>query len=272
MDMTAVDAANHPNRRHVDLLLQYILVRAAQEDDWRDRELGPIHLLKYSYLADCAYAERHDGQTFTGAAWQFYHFGPWQPAIHDRIEPALAAVDADKKAIRSSRFDDDLVRFSLSRDVDRLRDVLESELPAGVAHTIAHCVHEFGANTAALLRHVYLTAPMVQAAPGEMLVFAPRPPATSERAEAPVTLSAKQRKQEKELLTALREKVRAKLAQRAATGQPGVTPAPRYDDVFSAGTEWLDVLAGEPVEPTAGELTVAPGVWKSPTRTDPDVP
>ena len=83
-----VESQTHrPDQRRIDLLLQYALVRAAQEDDWRDRELGPIHLLKYAYLADCAYAERHDGQMFTGVEWRFYHFGPRQPVIHDRSEP-----------------------------------------------------------------------------------------------------------------------------------------------------------------------------------------
>ena len=84
-------------------------------------------------------------------------------------------------------------------------------------------------------------------------------------------LTAKQRREKKAILSALREKVRGRLAQPAAA-QAGVSPAPRYDELFSAGTEWLDVLAGEPVEDIEGELTVSPEVWKSPTRTDPDVP
>jgi hypothetical protein len=261
------------DQRRVDLVLQYVLVRAAQEDDWRDRELGPIHLLKYVYLADCAYAERHEGQTFTGATWQFYHFGPWQPAIHDRIEPALAAICADKKTIRSGR-DDDFIRFSVSHDADHLRDDLENQLPSGIAHTIADAVRQFGANTAALLRHVYLTPPMVQSAPGETLIFAPleQPHAVATAEDATATLTVKQKRQKKEVLATLKETVRARLAERIAAQQHRVMPEPRYDGVFAAGTEWLDVLAGEPVEPLTGELTVAPGVWKSPTRTDPDVP
>lgn len=75
----------------------------------------------------------------------------------------------------------------------------------------------------------------------------------------------------KELLAGLREKVQAKLAQRAASAPPAVTPVPRYDDVFAAGMEWLDALAGEPVESTAGVLTVAPGDWEALTRTASDL-
>lgn len=265
---------NHPDEQRVDHLLQYVLVRAAQEDDWRDRELGPIHLLKYAYLADWAYAERHDGQTFTGAAWQFYHFGPWHVTVHDRIEPALAEIHADKRIVRNARYDDDLVRFTCAGHVDRLRDELENQLPAGVARAVAHAVHEFGGNTAALLRHVYLTPPMVRAAPGEILVFAPPTPAGPEAAlaGAATALTAKERKRKSEALSALKETVRERLAQRVADRCPAVSPPPRYDEVFAAGTEWLDVIAGEPVEHAQGELTVSPDVWKSAARGDPDVP
>jgi hypothetical protein len=51
-----------------------------------------------------------------------------------------------------------------------------------------------------------------------------------------------------------------------------VSPAPRYDELFLAGTEWLDASAGDPVEAVEGELTVSSDVWKSSTRSDPDVP
>ena len=264
---------DRPDQRKIDLLLQYALVRAAQEDDWRDRELGPIHLLKYAYLADCSYAERHDGQTFTGVAWRFYHFGPWHTLVHDRIEPALQEVHAERKTIRGASRDADFLRFSIVHDADRLRDRLENELPAGVAHAVGHVVHEFGGNTAALLRHVYLTAPMLGAAPGEPLIFAASTSDNRANPESEVGhLTAKQRRETKAVLSALREKIRGHFAQRVVVRRTEVSPPPRYDELFVAGTEWLDVLAGEPVEHLEGELTVSPEIWKSPTRTDPDVP
>ena len=43
----------------VEAVFGYALAVAAQADHPRDRELGPIHLLKYLYLADVAYAEAH---------------------------------------------------------------------------------------------------------------------------------------------------------------------------------------------------------------------
>ena len=45
----------------IDLLIQYAMLIAGQEDEYFDRRLGPIHLIKYVYLADLAYAERKCG-------------------------------------------------------------------------------------------------------------------------------------------------------------------------------------------------------------------
>ena len=81
----------------IDLLIQYAILIAGQEDEYFDRQLGPIHLIKYVYLADLAYAECNCGETFTGIAWQFYKFGPWSQAANERIDPALAAIGANKK-------------------------------------------------------------------------------------------------------------------------------------------------------------------------------
>ena len=57
-----------------------------------------------------------------------------------------------------------------------------------------------------------------------------------------IDLAAKQRRQEKEVLSALRQKVRERLAERGAPRQSAVSPQPRYDEVFTEGTEWLDDL------------------------------
>jgi len=254
-----------------DLLIQFILATAAQEDDWRSRELGPIHLLKYVYLADLAYAERHDGASFTGATWQFYHFGPWQPQVFERIEPALVAIHANAKKI-PSRYEGDFVRYSVARDDAHAVNVkAERDFPVGVVGTVQHAVHEFGSDTASLLRHTYLTYPMLHAAPGEDLILVRETKATyAATTSAAASLSKSQQRGRAESLKALKERVRQRLVERQR--RPHVSPAPRYDAVFDAGSAWLDSLAGEPVQQTEGEVTVHPDIWKSPQRTEPDVP
>jgi hypothetical protein len=259
-----------------DRLLQYILVAAADEDDWRDRELGSIHILKYTYLGDLAFAAKHSGDAYTGAEWEFYHFGPWVAQVHDRIEPALIAIGAAKRTIPSN-YDNDFVRFSIahSDEFPRLRERLENELPLGVGIAVRSAVHEFGANTTALLRHVYLTPPMVTAAPGEKLDLAIVSGLRRESAGTEIAATDKmttaQRRRRKEILSDLRKRIREGQAA-ASSPEAAVSPAPRYDAVFAAGTEWLDIMAGEPVTEMTGELTIASDVWKSPTRTEPDVP
>ena len=85
----------------IDKVIQFALALAGQEDDFKDRSLGPIHLVKYVYLADLIYAERK-GDTFTGVEWKFHNFGPWSLEVFSRIDPALAAIGAERKALPSS--------------------------------------------------------------------------------------------------------------------------------------------------------------------------
>ncbi len=267
--MTKVSTFN-PVR--VDSLLQFVLGVAACEDDFRDRELGAIHLLKYVYLADVAHAERQGGETFTGAPWRFYHFGPWSAEVFDRIEPALAVVSARSKRI-SSKHADDFVRYSLDRvDAERVRSSFEATLPLVIQPRVAGAVHEFGSDTGSLLRAIYLTRPMVNAAPEENLDFATTVRETrAEYAAEPRTMTARQRRERKTHLERIRTEVQRRLATNTVVGS-SAAPAPRYDEVFGTGVAWLDQLAGEDVPTASGELTIANDVWKSDARREPDVP
>ena len=142
------------NPNHVDLVLQYALLVAGEEDEYIDRQLGPIHLIKYVYLADLAYAKLNDGKIFTGINWQFYKFGPWSQAVNERIKPALLAIGADKQTFPSDYDDkDDWVRWYM-RDGQSLQEK-ERKLPAGITMHLRRDVHKFGKDTPNLLNHVY---------------------------------------------------------------------------------------------------------------------
>jgi len=263
-----------PDATRIDLLLQFILAVAAEQDEFRDRELGPIHLLKYVYLADVAFAERNDGSTYTGTPWQFHHFGPWSVEVFNRIEPALNAIGVEPKRI-PSRFTDDAVRFGLSpSDAAGVRARGERVLPSVVQFPVSRAIQQFGSDTASLLRAVYLTAPMLNAAPEEKLDFVTtgreRPAAYVSPPETATSKS--QQKLRHSRLAEIRAEVQARLAsakqQRLGTPQQ----APRYDDVFREGVQWLDRLAGEPVPEGEGRLSLAADVWKSETRREPEIP
>jgi hypothetical protein len=255
----------------VDLIVQYALAVAAREDDDFDRELGPIHLLKFVYLADLAHAEKR-GDTYTGAPWIFHHYGPWSVAVHNRIESAATAIGALKE-VRPSKFDSDFVRWSLPEhedDAERLFDKLDRQLPSEVAAAVKRGVRQFGKNTPGLLNYVYTTKPMLRAAPSEQLVFEREEDASAETSPAPAaTLSKRKRK---ELLEKIREHVQAHLQEEMQRRKSAFKTQERYDATFAEGQEYLDRLAGEDTEQGSFEAEFSDDIWKSPARGEPGVP
>lgn len=262
----------------VDNLLKYALAVAGQEDRG-NREVGPIHLVKYVYLADLAYSEKHEGSTYTGTPWQFHYFGPWSVEVYKRINPVIQEVGASERKISSPKYEHDFFRWILVDD--DLFNELDKELPFEVAGAIKRAVHEFGDDTSGLLHYVYTTFPMLRGAPGELLCF-DQPESKENQVETESIkraspdarpFSMKNQKGRKAVIKNLREKLQASLSEKLADKRkaPAYTP-PRYDEVFFKGQEWLDGLAGKPVESQEGQVYFSKGVWKSPSRTDSDVP
>jgi hypothetical protein len=260
----------------VDLLLKYILAAAGQED-YGNREVGPIHLVKYVYLADLDYAEKHGGETFTGIPWQFYRFGPWSPEVFNRIEPVVQEVGAEVRSISSPKLEEDIKRFSLV-DED-LFEQLDRELPLILTLTIKRLIHLFGDDTTSLLHHVYRTRPMLEAAPGEQLFFKietfgeeDHPEVLSKVSDVVELYQPTSTKKRKADMKALKEQIQSKLAEKKLQkARIKYSDPPRYDDVFFEGVKWLDSLAGDPVQEQEGEISFSEDIWKSPARMVPDV-
>jgi len=258
----------------IDLILKYILAAAGQED-FGNQELGPIHLVKYVYLADLAFADAHEGETLTGAEWQFYHYGPWSSAVYSRIKTVVQDVNATERKITSYKYESDFVRWKLQDD--ELYESLQALLPFEVRRAIRDAVHTFGDDTTGLLHHVYITWPMLQAAPLERLSFA-RPKeqavtdsreAKSEEAPRTAPLSTKEMRKKKERLAVLKERIKSRLADKEQNQKMvKPEPAPRYDDIFFDGVARLDELAGSPILPSTGEVIFSDDIWKSRARSD----
>ena len=242
----------------VDLLLKYILAVAGQQDRG-NRELGPIHLVKYVYLADLAHAERHAGETFTGASWRFHHFGPWCQDVFARIEPVVREVGAAERIFSHPSSDDDRKRWALD-DEDVLQEV-QPKVPLEVAGPLRRWIREHAADTRELLRLVYTTRPMLRAKPGDMLEFSAAvatPPPTPPPEEQPLSASARRRRCAR--LDAIRDELKRRLAERQRPAR-APDPPPRYDEVFIEGQRWLDSLAGEPLAEGSGDLIVDDALW-----------
>jgi len=254
--MMAADRRMETSR--VEAVLGYALAVAAQADDFRDRELGPIHLLKYLYLADLAHAKRHGGESYSGIPWRFYKFGPWAEEAFVQIEPVMGTLKAARRCF-ASQYREDTVRWSLPPDQLEAREAL---LPVEVALPVAKAVRRFGPDTSALLHHVYRTYPMLRAAPGESLDLTPLK--SPEEGTASILPAVQAPKLSKTKIRKLRALVKERLAQKtAARALVKPEPAPRYDAVFAEGAAWLDGLE---VEPTSGRLSFSDDVWHSRSR------
>lgn len=257
----------------VDLILQYALLLAGQEDDYFDRQLGPIHLIKYVYLADLAFARRNHGETYTGVDWRFYQFGPWSQAVNARIEPALGVLQADYKVFESDYGErNDWVRWN-KRDY-RLLGEIEKQIPPCITVDLRQNVHKFLKDTPALLDFVYKTKPMLSAAPNEVLDFSLAIEKSLKEQQKPQplrmeTLSAKKQKKFQERMKAIREKSQNRGPRRTRLVRPANSPI--YDEVYRQGMEWLDSLAGPELSPGEKVAEFSDEVWKSSTRKGEDV-
>ena len=258
----------------VDQVLQFILATASQEDPG-NRELGPIHLIKYLYLADLDHAKHFNGMTYTTLEWVFYHFGPWNTEAFIRTEPALQAVAAEKRVIEleAPRYESEFVRWSM--DNDGLYNQLEKDLPFVVTASIQKYVHQFQAETEDLLHFVYTTWPMLRAKPGNKLDFS-IPEFFYEEKQEPgheANQSARQKKKKRQAIKDLKREFKEKLeAKKRASKPPAPPPISLYDDIYFEGLKTLDELAGESIESAQGIVEFSDDIWESRSRFDPDVP
>ena len=260
------------NTHRLDLLLQYALA-VASENDFMERDLGPIHLIKYVYLGDLEYASQHQGQTFTGINWQFYNFGPWAPEVLNRIEPALASIGAQRLDLHSDKYGD----FTRWRCTDsECIKKLEKSIDFPIALAISAAVKKHGNDTESLLHYVYKTLPMVNAAPNEFLNFTH---AIVEKKiiskKAPQEeLTYKQKKKLKAKIDFMKKGLKERIAKKKATQKEcsSQQPEPRYDDVFFDGVATLEKLAGDELKPTSMTCSFSDDFWKSKARYDPDIP
>lgn len=259
----------------VQSLIKYILAEASQDEDWKLRELGPIHIIKYVYLADMYYAMRNDGKTYTGIEWQFYNFGPWSLELYNEIPNAVKIIGANFRTFES-KYAKDGVRLSLTGEhlpEDYYEDAVKN-IPFGIMSALKRDICNFGPATNDLLHYVYVTPPMTNARPGEGLdfkhVILPKEiPTKTEESSPKLTVRAKKKRKLRIL------DVRKRIAERREEKKKRmIRPAPpRYDEIFFQGTSELSQeVELAPLENHEGVLQVNPNVWGSDWRKDIDLP
>ena len=244
-------------------MVTYALAVASEADSYQDRELGPIHLIKYVYLGDLAFAARNDGKTYSETDWKFHKFGPWSVELYQQLPQAAEVAGAVARHFQS-RYNEDGVRWRLPGAAS-VRD-LESRLPAAAARAIRLAVHEYHNDTSSLLHHVYRTTPMLTAAPGEALTFQVKEEADEQAPAMPPDLPDISKTQ----LKKLKERVRSHFAQQAK--KKTVVPKVSYDEDYFEILDLLDREVGDALEQTEGVLEFSADVWKSEARRGSEVP
>ena len=256
--------------QRIDNIIKLALLEACRADDPWDRELGQIHLIKHVYLADLAYAEHHEGKTYTGTPWRFYNFGPWAEAVIERIEPAVKSIGAKTKKVSYPQYDKDSFRYSCSDDYPY--EEVYNNLPLEISGIIKKAIHQYGKDTAELLHYVYRTRPMICAAPGEELCFDyedEKQEWAEEEIKEAEKLSVKRKRAKKEAVEKLKNEMASRLEKTLREKQVKVqyTP-PRYDEVYYEGLECTESLSGEFIKEEKRIIKVSPDFWKSKFRTD----
>ena len=261
----------------IDALLQYILACASELDEYTERELGPIHLIKYVYLADLAYAEAHNGQTFTGLNWQFFRFGPWSLELNNRIPQALEAIGATCTRYPSAFTEDDYVRWCIHDS--NIRDAAGRQIGLPLCGFLDRVIGRFANSTPELLDFVYKTPPMLNAAPQEYLNFSPsgwkyHDTRQTKRHFEKITLTRRQEKKLSTWAANVQYGVQERLAKlRRAKQQTSARQSqPIIDEVFFQGIAALNCTEGYEIQ--EGKLTAEfdSNIWKSRVRHDPELP
>lgn len=254
------------DQHHIKQVMQFALLSAAQAEDFYERELSPLQLIKYVYLVDMAYAKHHEGRTFTGLPWKFHHFGPWSVEAFLLIDEALTPLRAQKTMFQSKFGDKDCVRWRAEFD-EAMFESLRQALPLEVKQSVGRYVGQFKNNTATLLHFVYATPPMLNAAPEEILDFSTVvKPIMSEIDEfIPLMerLTKKKRKALRSGMADLHDRFQQAVESRKQTTKPY---SGQKDEVFASGMAWLDELAGAPFPEEGATVRFSDEVWRSKAR------
>jgi hypothetical protein len=257
------------NDKNVENLIKYVVMTAGEEDSFYERSLGPIHILKYLYLADYFYAMRFEGSTFTGVEWKFHNFGPWSLSTFQMIEPTLLGAGATHNQYSSKFGEEDAVRWCLINK-DLLAQI-KQKIPPAITRKLNICIRKFKKDTEELLNFVYNTKPMRCAAPREELEFSHLTPSevvNSDTALRMDSLSKKRIGKLKERLSSLKDKQKAGLFKKVDLPQLRTTP--RYDEVFEAGLAAFQESDLDSDISKRHKAYFLEDIWKSPTRTEID--
>lgn len=128
-------------------------------------------LMKYLYLLDLYMAEETQGNTWTGAAWRFHHFGPYAQALADDID-LLAGKSLIQEITGGGGSSKDYTLYSIG-EWSTAKSLEALGFPRDARMRLGEAIREFAQNLSGLLDMVYFrTEPMRGVRPGQDLSFA----------------------------------------------------------------------------------------------------
>lgn len=154
-----------PQKNFAEAILA--VLRAAKEAGVA--KLGRTSLTKFIYLLDLYAAEERAGATLSGAAWKFWHFGPYAAELDAEIDAlssrgAIQSEDRENVDKQYTLFY--LGEWSTAKPLDALGVSYEARA------RLADLIKQYSFDLPGLLNHVYFeTAPMSGAKPGDALDF-----------------------------------------------------------------------------------------------------
>ena len=264
------------NFKVINDLVAFAIAEASRQDD--PIALGPIHLVKYLYLADWAHAKENDGATLTGIPWRFVHFGPYCEGIEKDVELAANRATLGPSKFISKKFEKEFKRWGSDHDDPAAEEAyfaLERTIPSAAVRIIKRMVKEFGNDTNPLLHEIYATMPMRLSAPGDLLDFSKAvnemavpgqgsgEPVPFTLAPHPKDLSKTQQKMRDKELDTYRQ--RMKNASIRSSEDELIYPEPVFDEVFFEGVAWLDSQDSLP-SPMTAVFRIQPDLWHSQIR------
>lgn len=195
-------------------------------------------LMKYLYLLDFYTAEDTQGNTWTGAAWRFHHFGPYAQALADDID-LLAGKSLIQEIAGGGGSSKDYTLYSIG-EWSTAKTLAALGFSSYVRDRIAKDIRRFANSLPSLLDEVYFrTEPMSGARPGQALDFS-----GCERLEFSSVKPIKMKPIDQKAAAAVLKRLQERVAKRKSAGSKVVWEG-SFDEIYSSA---VAELTGDPLE------------------------
>lgn len=201
----------------------------------KEQGVAPVmrtSLVKFLYLLDIYTAQESEGTPITGAEWRFLHFGPFSPALAERLDELEASKKVSVYRHEARTGEKEFVLYNLGTDA-KAPGLTDLGISTSIQTSIRADMKRYGKDLSALLDYVYFrTPPMADAKPGEVLDFS-ECRKLSINDVRPVEMLPLRPKAIKKARHKIRDLIQARKSQEKIEQGP-------FDEAYQSGLELLD--------------------------------